>query len=282
MRHHAPLSAAATAAALVLAIAPAAHSDILAIDGRQVSIADPSGSGFTFINGQSVTFGLDGRSIVSDATARAESSDTKSFEGGQPRVFTATSTQNGGVAQAGAVIDYRVVVIKMQNDVSFLSPVELDIQGELFAQTFGSGGPAEADAGISMQQFSSQISCGNDNFQCGDTHFSGMVSVSAVGIDFLPEGVISPLTAYNTVQLTARSLSQDGSSAQAFADPLITIDPSTPDAGDYVVLVSTGFGNADLGGGGVPEPATWGLMLIGFGGLGAVVRARRNRVTAAA
>lgn len=32
--------------------------------------------------------------------------------------------------------------------------------------------------------------------------------------------------------------------------------------------------------GGVPEPATWGLMLVGFGGLGAVMRRRRALVAA--
>ena len=33
---------------------------------------------------------------------------------------------------------------------------------------------------------------------------------------------------------------------------------------------------------GVPEPATWGLMMLGFGGLGAVARSRRKLATATA
>jgi hypothetical protein len=33
--------------------------------------------------------------------------------------------------------------------------------------------------------------------------------------------------------------------------------------------------------GGVPEPATWGLMLIGFGGMGAILRRRRAAALAA-
>jgi hypothetical protein len=32
---------------------------------------------------------------------------------------------------------------------------------------------------------------------------------------------------------------------------------------------------------GIPEPATWAVMLVGFGGLGTVMRARRKRVAAA-
>ena len=30
--------------------------------------------------------------------------------------------------------------------------------------------------------------------------------------------------------------------------------------------------------GGIPEPATWGLMLLGFGGAGAALRASRRRM----
>jgi len=33
-------------------------------------------------------------------------------------------------------------------------------------------------------------------------------------------------------------------------------------------------------GGGVPEPATWAMMLVGFGGLGAMIRRRRTLATA--
>ncbi|THD68262.1 PEPxxWA-CTERM sorting domain-containing protein, partial [Phenylobacterium sp.] len=34
--------------------------------------------------------------------------------------------------------------------------------------------------------------------------------------------------------------------------------------------------------GGVPEPATWGLMIVGFGGAGAVLRGQRRRQPVAA
>jgi hypothetical protein len=32
---------------------------------------------------------------------------------------------------------------------------------------------------------------------------------------------------------------------------------------------------------GVPEPASWALMLVGFGGMGALLRRRRPRAVAA-
>jgi len=37
----------------------------------------------------------------------------------------------------------------------------------------------------------------------------------------------------------------------------------------------------ELATGGVPEPATWALMLMGFGAIGATLRAPRKRAVAA-
>jgi hypothetical protein len=61
---------------------------------------------------------------------------------------------------------------------------------------------------------------------------------------------------------------------------------TAPSAGTYAFTLAYGetaggpavlhldLNNAPLGG--VPEPATWGLMLVGFGGLGAMMRRRRS------
>ena len=50
-------------------------------------------------------------------------------------------------------------------------------------------------------------------------------------------------------------------------------------------IVTGDLANIDLGvppPPGVPEPATWGLMLLGFGGLGAVMRSQRRTATVSA
>jgi hypothetical protein len=54
--------------------------------------------------------------------------------------------------------------------------------------------------------------------------------------------------------------------------------------GDDVILGTTSGNrtfNFEVSAGGVPEPATWGLMLMGFGGLGAMMRRRRAMALAA-
>ncbi len=48
----------------------------------------------------------------------------------------------------------------------------------------------------------------------------------------------------------------------------------TPDY-DFAV---TGANIGEIGTGGVPEPATWALMLVGFGALGAALRGRKSVV----
>jgi len=66
------------------------------------------------------------------------------------------------------------------------------------------------------------------------------------------------------VFLTAEmSLGSYPGTATAFVDPMFEV----PDG--YTLVLSPGISN------GVPEPATWAMMLVGLGGLGAVLRRRR-------
>lgn len=58
----------------------------------------------------------------------------------------------------------------------------------------------------------------------------------------------------------------------AFIDPLFTIDSSDP---NLQLVFSGGMTNTPVTGG-VPEPSTWAMMILGFCGLGLMVYRRRN------
>jgi len=46
-------------------------------------------------------------------------------------------------------------------------------------------------------------------------------------------------------------------------------------------VVKTGNVGATLTGGGVPEPATWAMMILGMGGIGVTLRRRRSALALA-
>ncbi|THD70535.1 ice-binding family protein [Phenylobacterium sp.] len=58
----------------------------------------------------------------------------------------------------------------------------------------------------------------------------------------------------------------------------VTMDTNT--ISDNCASSGAGGGGAGGGGGPVPEPSAWALMIIGFGGMGAVLRRRRGMVAA--
>jgi hypothetical protein len=60
----------------------------------------------------------------------------------------------------------------------------------------------------------------------------------------------------------------DGSGSVSI-DPYFYLDPSVADPQDYTLLFSPGIINSPSNvADSVPEPSTWAMMLIGFGGLG--------------
>jgi hypothetical protein len=53
-------------------------------------------------------------------------------------------------------------------------------------------------------------------------------------------------------------------------------DPTAPDEFDPMFSSKLAVANVAVTAGGVPEPTSWALMLVGFAGLGAALRARRS------
>lgn len=89
--------------------------------------------------------------------------------------------------------------------------------------------------------------------------------------------------AINMVEMDVNAFAVTGpgvgaNTATAFADPVISIDPTTANAGAYSLSFSAGIGNGAPGGG-VPEPGAWALLIAGFGLAGA--RLRRSHVARA-
>ncbi len=70
----------------------------------------------------------------------------------------------------------------------------------------------------------------------------------------------------------------DGASGSAYVDPILRIDPSFFTASNPQSLYSLSFSNGIVNGltGAVPEPATWAMLILGFGMVGGAMRRRRT------
>jgi hypothetical protein len=81
---------------------------------------------------------------------------------------------------------------------------------------------------------------------------------------------------YGTLtQLGSQSFNTIGTSVQ-FAAPPVAGTFSVTEL-YHITAVGTGNAQSTIDVSGVPEPATWGLMILGFGGVGAMVRGRRRQ-----
>jgi hypothetical protein len=178
-------------------------------------------------------------------------------------VATASGSMAGFVGQwvgSGASITYEFIVTGPEDLL-----VPLNIKGYVSAHT--AGPDSYATAWITYGS-SGITACSSTYQSCGATPDTAMLN----------DNYFTSTGALNYVHLVASgSVLLDGSFS-ALADPIITIDPTW-------LAANPGFSlafSSDVinGGSGVPEPATWVLMLGGFALAGSALR--RRPVTAQA
>ena len=150
---------------------------------------------------------------------------------------------------------------------------------------FGVGGDGPPLLDVAQAKASLKVDSSSDSqsyevascaFICLSPATPGSVALDVVGSIYATAG--TDITVYEYVNAS----SNKGGSAYSSADPYFYIDPDfqknnppSPGSTGYGLVVSNGVGNAVPG---APEPATWALMMIGVGGMGAALRTRRRGV----
>ena len=165
--------------------------------------------------------------------------------------------------------------------------------GALFAEPFGnSGGDMEGFAaegggvlGIHKESPGAFTFSGLDfaayrNFGAGSQtlNITGYLGGIAMGSDVFTlatTNIFSPSYS-NWTHLSAVNLS-----GVLIDDLEISLPGSLTSNSDLSFQTYAAVDNVSLDAGGVPEPATWAMMMLGFAGLGAVLRARRSGLATA-
>jgi hypothetical protein len=204
-------------------------------------------------------------------------------------VVSATAATGGQIRSANAAGDliYNFTADIPGDYISTQGPVLLSIPMLITYAGSTSITPGSFGDAVAMLQvrdsfgtaFSVRRECGSDSPDCG------AFGETKVPFDFrfyFSNGSgITQLGTVGEVELSANAtqFGFDGSplNATAWIDPIIEIDPQfLHDNPGF----SLSFDSTTFGGGGVPEPATWALLVAGFGLAGAGLRRRRRAAVA--
>ncbi len=134
----------------------------------------------------------------------------------------------------------------------------------------------QADGGSAAGTFTLSTTFNLTGYQVATASVSGLWGVDNVGEIFL-NGVTTGITNSQFSQLTAFSINT------GFIAGINTLSFRIIDQGPPAALRVDGLtGSAELAAPGVPEPATWGLMIAGFVMTGAAMRRRSGSRTVSA
>jgi hypothetical protein len=140
------------------------------------------------------------------------------------------------------------------------------------------GGIEQTIATTDGDSYQLTFDLGNSAYYNGAGNDQGLTA-SATGNSVLASQLFTdPAAAGNNNEWTSETLDFTADSSSTTIEFL---------ASDAVLSEYTGLDNVDVSttstvGTGVPEPATWGMLLFGLIGLGAVKRRSRNQITATA
>ncbi len=204
---------------------------------------------------------------------------------GMPTVTARVNTARAGIDSIStrAGLDYFVQI----NGPAFIGTIPIIYESTLRASTGTNGG--NSNTGNATAQFVLQSYSTNPDGSLGQNLTNQSWFARAVtnfrtgGIGDSHDSYISGVFELANGNLLATAIIADvdaafGGFASAFADPYFYIDPTfAAEHPGYTLSLSQSVGN-DAPNAGVPEPATWALMIGGFGLTGTMLR-RRLAVT---
>jgi hypothetical protein len=258
----------ATAGALGMSSAKAGT-----VDPASYSITGPGTINASGASPQSGSYSFFGGTLDVNAAAATTAQPAASasvVSGGCTSGF-AGSGCGGGSFSVSAKVDYH---IEVNGPTGVMVPYYFDTAGGIT----GVAGPGQSGAGSAQVSLIAPGGIGLTGFDAGTIlEQSGLVVCEGSCVNSTQHVSLLSNTEY-TVEVSASGFvfTNYASSISAWADPYIFIDPTYVGGNQFSLLVSDGVGNSPVGG--VPEPSTWAMMILGFAGIGFMAYRRKSKL----